>query len=67
MTKLSYFDYYKSAQEKGIHPKELRSLEKEIRHEFPNDRMMFELHMLRAVSSWNDWHTGKLGSLPVHH
>ena len=35
----------------SISKKELQKLEKEIKQEFPNDRMMYELHLLRALSS----------------
>ena len=35
----------------SISKKELQKLEKEIKQEFPNDRMMYELHVLRALRS----------------
>jgi len=51
MSKIEYFDYQKLAKEKKIPYMILRKIIAEVRHEFPKDKMMFELHMLRAVNS----------------
>jgi len=51
MEKLKYFDYQKVAGEMGIPDVLMKQLEKEIKKEFPNDRMMYELHVLRALRS----------------
>jgi len=51
MSRLQYFDYIRVAKESQIPSSELRKMEVEVKQEFPNDRMMFELHMLRYVRS----------------
>jgi len=45
----SYFDYLSVAQECGLTPDQVAALEAIERREFPEDRMMFELHMLRLI------------------
>jgi hypothetical protein len=44
-----YFDYLSVAQECRFTPDQLAALETLERREFPNDQMMFELHMLRVI------------------
>jgi hypothetical protein len=51
MQVIEYFDYKKLAQEKGITDEELQKIEEEVLKEFLNDKMMFELHMLRVINS----------------
>ena len=51
MEKIEYFDYQKIAREMQVPVTVLKTIEKEIKKEFPNDKMMFELHVLRAVRS----------------
>lgn len=51
MRKVEYFDYPKVAKEIRLSDTILRKIEKEVRKEFPNDKMMYELHVLRAVRS----------------
>lgn len=51
MSKIEYFDYQKVAKEKKMPYSVLRKIITEVRREFPKDKMMFELHMLRAVNS----------------
>jgi hypothetical protein len=51
---MRYFDYGKVAAEAQISPKKLARLRSAIRHEFPKDDMMFELHMLRACTAIRD-------------
>ena len=51
MPKIEFFDYQKLAKEKNLSFKILKKIETELKHEFPKDRMMFELHMLRVINS----------------
>ena len=51
METLKYFDYQKVAGAMGIPDVLIKQIEKEIKKEFPNDRMMYELHVLRALRS----------------
>ena len=51
MEKVEYFDYPKVAKEIKVPDTILREIEKEVKKEFPNDKMMYELHVLRAVRS----------------
>lgn len=45
---MHYFDYEKVAREANISPAKLEELRHLIRQEFPQDKMMYELHLLRA-------------------
>ena len=50
MTKTSLsFDAQKFAREHGIAPEILNKMIEEIRREFPDDEMMFELHLIRVI------------------
>lgn len=51
MAKIEYFDYEKLAQKMHVPKVVLKRIEKEVREEFPTDKMMYELHVLRAVKS----------------
>lgn len=51
MKKLEYFDYRKVATEIKVPDNVLREIENEVKKEFPHDRMMYELHVLRAIKS----------------
>ena len=51
MEKIEYFDYQKVAKEMNVPDTTLKNIEKEVKGEFPNDKMMYELHVLRAVRS----------------
>ncbi len=51
MEKIKYFDYQKLAREMRVPGVILKRIEKEVKKEFPSDRMMYELHVLRAVRS----------------
>lgn len=51
MGKLEYFDYRKVAKEIKVPDNILREIEDEVKKEFPRDRMMYELHVLRAIKS----------------
>ena len=45
------FDINKAIKESRISEKEIKKLENEIKREFPNDRMMYELHLIRVLTS----------------
>jgi len=45
------FDINKAIRESGISKKETKKLETEIKKEFHNDKMMYELHLIRALNS----------------
>ena len=51
MEKIEYFDYQKVAKEMNVPKTILNKIEKEVKEEFPKDKMMYELHVLRAVRS----------------
>ncbi len=51
MEKIEYFDYPKVAREMKVLATILKGIEKEVKKEFHNDKMMYELHVLRAVRS----------------
>ncbi len=55
MEKIEYFDYQKVAREMNVPDTTLKKIEKEVKKEFPKDKMMYELHVLRAVRS-EYWH-----------
>lgn len=49
MKKIEYFDYQKVAREIKIPDNVLKRIENEVKREFPFDKMMYELHVLRAI------------------
>lgn len=51
MKEIKYFDYQRVAREIGMPETILKKLEREVEKEFPTDKMMYELHVLRAVKS----------------
>jgi hypothetical protein len=51
MEKIEYFDYQKVAKEMNVPDNTLKEIEEEVKKEFPKDKMMYELHVLRAVRS----------------
>ena len=51
MEKIEYFDYQKVAKEMKVPDSILKKIEKEVKEEFPEDKMMYELHVLRALRS----------------
>ncbi|MCK4296190.1 MAG: hypothetical protein KAW56_04745 [Candidatus Marinimicrobia bacterium] len=51
MERIKYFDYEKVAKEMNMPDTTLKKIEKEVKEEFPKDKMMCELHVLRAVRS----------------
>ncbi|QQK78044.1 hypothetical protein HUG15_22280 [Salicibibacter cibarius] len=48
---IRFFDYQSVADNLNIDPKVSARVIDEIREEFPNDDMLFELHALRALKS----------------
>ncbi|MGD2250912.1 MAG: hypothetical protein PVF58_21135 [Candidatus Methanofastidiosia archaeon] len=48
-----FFDTEKKAKELNINPEIYQKLKKEIENEFPNDEMMSELHLLRALTEYS--------------
>jgi len=53
---MKYFDYESVAREARIPPGKMRKLLRVIREEFPNDPLMYELHVLRACMAVRDGH-----------
>lgn len=51
---MRYFDYEKMAKEAGISGDSLNALREKVRHEFPKDDMMYELHLLRVCMAMKD-------------
>ena len=51
MHETAYFDYQKVAKETGVPDGVVAEIEYDVKREFPNDRMMQELHILRALKS----------------
>ena len=45
----AYFDYLSAARDCRLTSEQVTALEAVERHEFPDDQMMFELHMLRVI------------------
>lgn len=54
---MDYFDYQSVAKKAGIPPQKLDALCQIVRQEFPQDDMMFELHLLRACTAIQRGHT----------
>ena len=48
------FDINKKSKELGISESTLGKIVSEIREEFPNDEMMFELHVIRALMTYSN-------------
>ena len=51
MENIYYFEYYKAAKKMGLPQDIIMKIEKDVRNEFPDDKMMFELRVLRALKS----------------
>lgn len=45
----AYFDYVAVGRESHLTPEQMAAIEALERREFPDDQMMFELHMLRVL------------------
>ncbi len=65
---MDYFDYESVAREAGLTDDQLAAVKEAVRQEFPNDDMMWELHVLRACTAIRDGHatvqdvTGRLAA-----
>jgi hypothetical protein len=53
---MRYFDYETAAREAGLDEEQLAAVKEAMRIEFPNDDMMWELHILRACLAIRDGH-----------
>ena len=51
---MRYFDYEKIANKAGVSGDTLDALREKVRHEFPKDDMMYELHLLRVCMALKD-------------
>ena len=51
MENIEYINYPKVAKEMKVPAALIKRIEKEVKKEFPNDKMMYELHVLRAMRS----------------
>jgi len=51
MEKIEYFNYPKVARQMNVPDTILKKIEKEVQMDFPKDKMLYELHVLRAVRS----------------
>jgi hypothetical protein len=48
---IEFFDYKKLAKEMKIPNTIVKKIENEVKKEFPTDKMLYELHVLRALKS----------------
>ena len=46
------FDYSSMAKEFQVSESTVRAIEKEVKREIPNDNMIMELHVLRALKAY---------------
>ncbi len=51
MAQIEYFDYERVAREMKVPDGIVRRIEVEVKKEFPSDKMLYELHVLRALRS----------------
>ncbi len=51
---MRYFDYELAAREAGISDDLLEAIKRNMRCEFPDDEMLWELHVLRACNVVRD-------------
>lgn len=54
---MRYFDYEHAAREAGISDAHLEAIKQAMRVEFPEDDMLWELHVLRACNAVRDGQT----------
>lgn len=55
---MRYFDYEQVAQEASISAEQLFLICRLLRHEYPDDDVLYELHVLRACNSVKE---GRIG------
>lgn len=57
--KITDFDYPKLAKERGVPDDILKRIEKDVEEDYSpeTDRILYELHVLRAIKSgyWREW------------
>ena len=51
---MKYFDYEQTAREAGLSDERLDAIAQALRGEFPEDDMLWELHVLRACLAIRD-------------
>lgn len=51
MERIEYFDYKRVAKEMRVPNTIVKKIEKEVKKDFPSDKMLYELHVLRALKS----------------
>ena len=51
MEKIEYFDYLQLAKKMRIPSATLKKIQREVKKEFPSDKMLYKLHVLRALRS----------------
>ena len=51
MEQTEYFVYRSVAKEMSVPEEIVVKIEEDVKEEFPNDKMMYELHVLRAFKS----------------
>ena len=54
------YDIEAAFKNSGLTPEEINRIKQEVRSDFPNDDMMFELHVIRILSAIKKghWHLG---------
>ena len=51
MKVIEFFNYKKVAEDLKVPPGIVEQIEGEVKKEFPSDKMLYELHVLRALKS----------------
>jgi hypothetical protein len=51
MENIEFFDYKSLARKMKVPALTIKQIEKEVKKEFPSDKMLYELHVLRALRS----------------
>jgi len=54
---MEYFDYESAAREAKLTDEQLRRLFEVVRRDYPDDAMLFELHVLRACNAIREGRT----------
>ena len=45
------YDIDTAFKKSGLSPKEIEKIQQDVRNEFPNDDMMYELHIIRILNA----------------
>ena len=51
MNNIEFFDYKNIAKKMKVPDNILSKIEQDVKKEFPEDKMMYELHVMRAIKS----------------